>query len=143
MSRPPSCTIHHTSMCPSLKRSWFCGNRSTFLATSRACCAAVVSRTVSVERQHTGQQGLSNTAHAMDSLGTSQHRRWPRGPHEAPPGAGSKGRACSISSSAAGTGVWGAKPGTSPGMAKLGGIVGRQGESGSKGHSLFKCFQVK
>lgn len=49
MRRPPSCTTHHTSMFPSPRRSWFCGNRSTFLATSRACCAAVVSRTVSGE----------------------------------------------------------------------------------------------
>lgn len=48
MSMPPSCTIHHTSMQPPLKRSWFCGNESTFLATSRAWCAVVVSRTVSV-----------------------------------------------------------------------------------------------
>lgn len=47
MSIPPSCTIHQTSMWPSENRSWLPGNMATFLATSRARCPAVVSRTSS------------------------------------------------------------------------------------------------
>lgn len=47
MSMPPSCTIHHTSMLPSEKRSGFPGNMDTFLVTSRARWPAVVSRTSS------------------------------------------------------------------------------------------------
>lgn len=47
ISRPPSWTTHHTSMVPSASRSWFVGKLSTFLATSKAWCAVVVSRTVS------------------------------------------------------------------------------------------------
>ncbi len=48
INMPPSWTIHHTSMVPSPRRSWW-GKLSTFLATSRAWLAAVVSWTVSGE----------------------------------------------------------------------------------------------
>lgn len=51
MSMPPSCTIHHTSMLPSEKRSGFPGNMETFLVTSRARWPAVVSRTSSWKGQ--------------------------------------------------------------------------------------------
>lgn len=47
MSIPPSWTIHQTSMWPSENRSWLPGNMATFLATSKARCPAVVSRTSS------------------------------------------------------------------------------------------------
>lgn len=47
ISRPPSWTIHQTSIVPSFSRSWFPGKRSMFLATSRAWWASVVSLTVS------------------------------------------------------------------------------------------------
>lgn len=47
ISMPPSWTTHHTSMVPSASRSWLLGKLSTFLATSKAWWAVVVSRTVS------------------------------------------------------------------------------------------------
>lgn len=58
ISIPPSWTIHHTSMFPSVKRSWFVGNKSMFLATNKACWAAVVSRTVSARENKTFDQEL-------------------------------------------------------------------------------------
>lgn len=45
ISMPPSWTIHHTSMCPSVKRSPLDGKAEMFFGTSRARWAAVVSRT--------------------------------------------------------------------------------------------------
>lgn len=50
MSMPPSWTIHHTSMWPSVKRSPFDGYAEMFFGTSRAKLAAVVSRTTSVNK---------------------------------------------------------------------------------------------
>lgn len=49
ISIPPSWTTHHTSMVPSASRSWLLGKLSTFLATSKAWWAVVVSRTVSAQ----------------------------------------------------------------------------------------------
>lgn len=68
MSIPPSCTIHQTSMWPSEKRSWLPGNMATFLATSKARCPAVVSRTSSGGKHH-----------------VSQHRSWQRPAHGSAP----------------------------------------------------------
>lgn len=47
ISIPPSWTIHHTSMKPSVHGSLLLGNREMFLGTSRAKWAVVVTRTVS------------------------------------------------------------------------------------------------
>ena len=51
ISMPPSWTIHHTSMWPSLKRSPLDGKAAMFLGTSRARLAAVVSRTSSAPQR--------------------------------------------------------------------------------------------
>src|SRR4029434_5536033 len=47
ISIPPSCTIHQTSMVPSVQGSLLVGKKEMFLGTSRARWAAVVTRTVS------------------------------------------------------------------------------------------------
>lgn len=63
ISMPPSCTIHHTSMWPSVKRSPFDGKAEMFFGTSRARWAAVVSLTNSAEQTHTeGGRSVSGQA---------------------------------------------------------------------------------
>ena len=52
ISMPPSWTIHHTSMWPSVKRSPLDGKAAMFFGTSRARWAAVVSLTSSAEQTH-------------------------------------------------------------------------------------------
>ncbi len=86
ISMPPSWTIHHTSMWPSVKRSPLDGKAETFLGTSRALLAAVVSLTSSVMKTRLYLLSLMNTAyhfwrimwhwrHCNDAENSASHHR--------------------------------------------------------------------